>query len=296
MPILGQRGSLPLRIRADSAFALDGRNFIVASEFRDGVEQLAGRLPPANGFANLCGNRLRFIRAFAAAVLRGQTTLLPASHAPSAVAEMMAEHPDCGILDDSMSTIEPAARRPATLEPAADFIAAIAHTSGSTGRPTAHLKLWGELCACHRAERCSNPRGHWWIRHCGATVDRGDRSTPAHVRARDFGAVAVAGRIRHSLGTTVTASRCRDRACSRAAATDTGEHPGSSARPDGVRGIFPTRCSGRIGNCAIAQKYCPKHRVASSGLATRNVRLDRNLRCSHTSYRGAEVLETVSWR
>lgn len=136
-------------LNSDSAvaFSTAGGSFVGARDFSAGVLSLAGRLPGSREIVNLCENRLRFVQTFAAALLRGRTTLLPASHAPQAVAELVDAYPGCVTLGDSPPAAAVPAREFAVAEPPPDFIAAIGHTSGSTGQPAAHAKVWGGLCA-----------------------------------------------------------------------------------------------------------------------------------------------------
>lgn len=94
---------------------------------------------------NLCENRFRFLVAFAAALQRALTTLMPQAHAPSAIAELAAAHPGCALIDDAGVARAGSAARAAPEPGPADFIAAVGHTSGSTGTPAAHPKPWNSL-------------------------------------------------------------------------------------------------------------------------------------------------------
>ena len=94
---------------------------------------------------------------FAAALVRGQVSLLPPSRAPEFLLRLAGQYPDVYCLADEavdwcpLETI----RYPERLErlpgepqvpvlPAAQ-VAAIVFTSGTTGAPTPHVKLWGAL-------------------------------------------------------------------------------------------------------------------------------------------------------
>ena len=147
MPNLARHRALPLILGPDDAFAYSERAVVRVSDFRARAALLAGQLAPTGEVVNLCENRHRFLVAFAAAVLRGRTTLLPSSHAPPAVAELVAVYPGCGVLDDAFIAGGGSSQAPGPVDPSTDFVAAIGHTSGSTGRPTAHAKSWGSLCA-----------------------------------------------------------------------------------------------------------------------------------------------------
>lgn len=147
MPNLARHRALPLILGPDDAFALSAGAFVSASAFRVSTVSLAERLAPAGEVVNLCDNRYRFLVAFAAAISRGRTTLLPSSHAPSAVAELVAAYPGCDVLDDAFVASGGLAPASGSAGPSTDFVAVIGHTSGSTGRPTAHAKSWSGLCA-----------------------------------------------------------------------------------------------------------------------------------------------------
>ena len=118
----------------------------------------AARLLPASGSAiNLCDDRYLFMVGFCAAASLGHATLLPASRAPHAIAEVQAGYPGTYVLGEAMSCDtfpdmirlpEPGMgqRRVGTETPALRVsgaqTAAIGFTSGSTGRPTANIKYW----------------------------------------------------------------------------------------------------------------------------------------------------------
>jgi acyl-coenzyme A synthetase/AMP-(fatty) acid ligase len=113
---------------------------------------------------NLCANRYLFMVGFAAAVLRGQTSLLPPNSTPDLIARLARRYADSYCLIDTaaehagLETI--VCRRPAVSEfssRAAPMIAeaqlaAIAFTSGSTGDPVPHGKTWKQLVRSARVE------------------------------------------------------------------------------------------------------------------------------------------------
>lgn len=142
-----QHRSFSIILDPDAVFARSEGVFVRASTFLERAAFLADRLAPASEVVNLCENRYRFLVAFAAAVLRGRTTLLPPSHAPLAVAEMVAAFPECCILDDALLSGRAPSQSTGRVDSPTDFVAAIGHTSGSTGRPAAHAKSWSGLCA-----------------------------------------------------------------------------------------------------------------------------------------------------
>ncbi|HET7268792.1 MAG TPA: AMP-binding protein [Oleiagrimonas sp.] len=136
----------------------DGRA-VSASRFLAHVHSVARALPQASHVVNLCEDRYAFLVGFCAALVNGQTNLLPPSRAPQAVADIMAAHPGSYALGDQES---PASALPHVRFPdlsdstaddvamphiAADHVAAIGYTSGSTGRPHANAKTWGSFVA-----------------------------------------------------------------------------------------------------------------------------------------------------
>jgi len=119
------------------------------------VRGVAAMLPAAAHAINLCEDRYRFLVAFCAVAMRGQTNLLPPSRAPAAVDEAMAQHPDSYCIGDG--DLAPAPARYLRLPDALperigdspllddDALVAIGYTSGSTGRPHANPKTWGSF-------------------------------------------------------------------------------------------------------------------------------------------------------
>lgn len=146
MPNLAAHPALPHIFGPGDNFARSDGAVASVTAFRVSAASLAERLPPGGEVVNLCENRYRFLVAFAAAVSRGRTTLLPASHAPPAVTELVAAYPGCAVLDDALVAGGGFAQAAGPAEPTTDFVAAIGHTSGSTGRPAAHAKPWSGLC------------------------------------------------------------------------------------------------------------------------------------------------------
>jgi hypothetical protein len=66
------------------------------------VEVLARRLPAQRYLVNLCEKRYHFILAFCAALVRGQTNLLPASRVQAVVDETLASHAGSYCCDDEL--------------------------------------------------------------------------------------------------------------------------------------------------------------------------------------------------
>ena len=121
---------------------------ITTEAFERAVSGLAARLPRKSHVVNLCEDRYAFTVAFAAALVSGQTTLLPPSRAPQAVRDSC-EGFDAYTLTDQEVLNHSASRRNFSVDPA--HIAAIVFTSGSTGKPVPHAKSWGSLVAGAKA-------------------------------------------------------------------------------------------------------------------------------------------------
>lgn len=154
--------TLPLLGAADPERTLawrDGRR-VSAGRFLAHVHTVAQVLPQACHVVNLCADRYAFLVGFCAALVRGQTNLLPPSRAPQAVADIIATHPGSYTLGDktpvssswrhvSLPALVDAAVNTVGSVPqiAADHVAAIGYTSGSTGRPSANAKTWGSFVA-----------------------------------------------------------------------------------------------------------------------------------------------------
>ena len=145
---------------AGEKVALWGGRAVDREAFLAHVAKVAEVLPEAPYAVNLCGDRYGFIVAFAGAMVRGQTTLLPPGRAPRAIEELAAEYRGsyCIVNEPTEVTglpihdlalgdhVAPDGDAPV---PAirGDLTAAIAFTSGSTGRPSPNPKRWRDLVA-----------------------------------------------------------------------------------------------------------------------------------------------------
>jgi acyl-coenzyme A synthetase/AMP-(fatty) acid ligase len=141
----------------ESVFAWQDGKAISAQRFLTEAISLAERLPARVYVLNLCNDRYRFMVGFAAAMLRGQISLLPPSHTSDLVKRLAQHYADMYCLTDgahgpgSLQTISypdlsdvsllqaPMSEIPATQ------VAAIVFTSGSTGNPMPNEKTWGAL-------------------------------------------------------------------------------------------------------------------------------------------------------
>ncbi len=115
-------GAMPSLV-ADVALACGDGTRIHSAEFRTEVLAAAAALRGETGLVNLCEDRRKFLVAFAAALLRGRTVLLPPSQAPASIAELRARYPGCVVVDDSFTPADDPPFDPPGR--AGDFIAAI---------------------------------------------------------------------------------------------------------------------------------------------------------------------------
>jgi acyl-coenzyme A synthetase/AMP-(fatty) acid ligase len=143
------------------AWESDGPRFAV--QFLSDVADLADALPDCASVLNLLSSRYEFLVGFAAAMVRGQVTLLPQSRAPQTLRRIAAEHGDCYALTDRDEPVESLASvtlpfrrsRPSRSLPVPKIPlhqqVAVAFTSGSTGQPMPNRKSWGALVSVARA-------------------------------------------------------------------------------------------------------------------------------------------------
>jgi acyl-coenzyme A synthetase/AMP-(fatty) acid ligase len=158
-------GGIPLtaRPRSDVLCRRAGRP-VAVGRFLAEAAALAARFPDRAHAANLCTDRYAALLGFAAALMRGQVTLLCADRSPHRLRALAARYPDAHAIADDDGPPLPddlawPVLRPAAVPPPgehgtapapsipADRVAAIAFTSGSTGEPEAHGKPWGALVA-----------------------------------------------------------------------------------------------------------------------------------------------------
>ena len=86
---------------------LDDNGPVALGTFLAQVRAVAAALPSGRHAVNLCEDRYRFLVAFCAVALRGQTTLLPPSRAPVVVADVLAQYEDSYCLGDAPLPVEP---------------------------------------------------------------------------------------------------------------------------------------------------------------------------------------------
>jgi len=130
------------------------------------ARRLAEEIPEAPFAINLCDDRYAFLTALAAALIRGQTTLLPPSRAPAIIEELAADYAGSYCLVDTPIQLTGVSQYAVALDESgvpdkeaavpeipADLVAAIVFTSGSTGRPSPNPKRWGDLVVGLRLAR-----------------------------------------------------------------------------------------------------------------------------------------------
>ena len=131
---------------------------VSAARFVADVLATAQALPDRGHVLNFCADRYRFAVLLAAAIVRGQITLLPPTTTPNVIRSMRAFAPDAYYATDDPNMVvdlpchalqpEGEGPLPTTFEvpeaPAGQRVACV-FTSGSTGEPQPNLKHWGPL-------------------------------------------------------------------------------------------------------------------------------------------------------
>ena len=154
-------GSLPLLhgfASRRAVFAWRRGKPVTVDAFLADVDALASRLPASGHVLNVCTDRYRFAVGVAAAIVRGQISLLPPSTHAATVRQLLARFADAYCLTETVQAgidlpqfINDEADgadegRVADLPSiAGDQIVAYVFTSGSTGVPTLHRKRWASL-------------------------------------------------------------------------------------------------------------------------------------------------------
>ena len=147
----------------DDVLAWEADGPRTARQFLSDVARLADSLPDRFTVLNLLSSRYEFLVGFAAAMLRGQVTLLPQSRASHTLRRIAGDYRESYCLtnqDELVDGIESVALRrhggiagwPKRIPHIPlDQVAAIAFTSGSTGQPMPNKKTWGALMAVAQA-------------------------------------------------------------------------------------------------------------------------------------------------
>jgi acyl-coenzyme A synthetase/AMP-(fatty) acid ligase len=148
----------------DSIIAYRDGAAITAATFLADVSALAEKLPERTYVVNRAGDRYYFAVGFAAALVRGQITLLPSNDTAQTLRQLTTQYHDVYCLTEeaipgiAMEQFLYSAHRPASSVPfavpviEAQQIAALIFTSGSTGQPVAQPRSWGALV---RSARCA---------------------------------------------------------------------------------------------------------------------------------------------
>ncbi len=169
-------GTLPLLAARDLDAPLAWRRGapVSAAQFLGEATVLAEQLPARGRPINLCQDRYRFALGLAAALLRGQTSLMPPNALPETLRTLQggADAP-YALVDDAALDVgglhavfveAPAGAAPVHAVPQipVDLEAVCLLTSGSTGPPQPHAKRWGSLVANigAEAERLAAFLGH----------------------------------------------------------------------------------------------------------------------------------------
>jgi acyl-coenzyme A synthetase/AMP-(fatty) acid ligase len=141
--------------------AIDVRQFLADAA------HLADVLPRGSHVLNVCVDRYHFTVGLAACLMSGRVSLLPSTHTPEVISQLVKFAPDVFCLtDDGRCAIDLPRfqyRKPLGAPPLpqgtascavpqipAEQLAAIVFTSGSTGTPLPYKKTWGFLVRCVR--------------------------------------------------------------------------------------------------------------------------------------------------
>ncbi len=133
---------------------------ISIDQYRHDLSDFLRQLPDDGRYAlNLCRDRYRFLVAFHAVALKGQTNLLPPNQAPATRRLLLQQYEDSYLISDQ--PLHDASGAPVVqiqtagehglngitreFDVSSHKPAAILFTSGSTGRPSAVEKTWAEL-------------------------------------------------------------------------------------------------------------------------------------------------------
>ncbi len=153
IPILGHHDY-------NEIFAMNNGREINCWQFLRDVESTLKKLPEKKYLIDLCENRYNFCVAFIAAILKGQTLLLPHNDSKETLHTLCERYPSSYVLYDgdlSLSGSDAKCHEFHFVDPviAANHVAAIVFTSGTTGNAAPWEKRWGDLVA-HTHETARN--------------------------------------------------------------------------------------------------------------------------------------------
>ena len=135
---------------------------ITARRFLSDAKRLAESLPAGVHVLNVCADRYRFTVGLAACLITKRVSLLPSTHTPEVIGQLLGFAPDAFCLTDDRGCdiALPKVHYPGGLPGDEDAwavpqipvtqLAAIVFTSGSTGAPLPFRKTWGRLARCVR--------------------------------------------------------------------------------------------------------------------------------------------------
>lgn len=148
---------LACRAAEDELFRLSDKT-VTTAMFLGLASRLADELPIGEHVLNLCQDRLQFTVALAAAMLRGQVSLLTSDHSADRLRALAERFTGLYSLSGNPGLTSPLRHHVVrSLRPFSNAhgqenpeipssrCAAIVFTSGSTGEPVAHHKTWGAL-------------------------------------------------------------------------------------------------------------------------------------------------------
>lgn len=149
----------------DSIAAYRGATPVTRAGFLHDVHMLAGRIPDTAHILNLCKDRYWFAATLFACISRRILTVLPNAAAPEIIAGLICEYPDLVCVSDQSSIPYPlpylqadshgiisGGAIPEVPTVPADQQIVCVYTSGSTGKPRGHIKTFGRLYQCAKAE------------------------------------------------------------------------------------------------------------------------------------------------
>jgi len=148
VPLLARAPGEPIAIRRGAP--------VTAEAFLAQAQGLARELPATGTVINVCEDRYRFLVAFAAALARGLTTLMPPNALESTVARIRDDWPGSVVVADAagarfgakvVAADESLRAPPVNAAVPPELIAAVTFTSGSTGAPMPQPKSWRALVA-----------------------------------------------------------------------------------------------------------------------------------------------------
>src|SRR5687768_17863706 len=98
---------LPLvRHVPQAPFAYWQKRLVSTREFLSGVVDLSRQLPERRYVINLCTDRFLFAAGFAAALVRGQVSLMPPTHTPDVVERLVRYYPDLYCPDEAAAAVD----------------------------------------------------------------------------------------------------------------------------------------------------------------------------------------------